>query len=126
MKGIMPRQNLHTGVLAVSSRHKTVTHLVLTSRRKDFPAGTLGIVSPVTDLNISNPSFGFTASVISSTTKRAHIQLIAINPAGGSIIPTDGILSLTLFDNSTASPPPIPVADIPVEYVDDPTAPTIP
>lgn len=127
----MPRQKLHTGSIAVSSRHKTASHIIITAKSKDFPvtAGSLTIISPVTDINNTpdHPNFGFNASVISNTAKKALIQLIAKNPAGGAITPFDGILSITLIDDTDpAAPVTMGVADIPVDYVDDPLAPVVP
>jgi hypothetical protein len=120
---MMARANLPTGGMSVNSAHTKTSYLLLIARRNPFPTA-LGVNSPVADINNSGLTFTATVVSVAANQKSAILKLVAINPPGGGIIPLDGILSITLIDQTDLSNPVnIPVADIPVDYVSDPGAP---
>jgi hypothetical protein len=117
----MTRQNLPTGGTCINSAQGKTSYVLLVARRGTFPS-TLSVNTPVTDQN--NSGLNFTASVVSASPngKNATLKLVSNNTGGGAPPPSDGVLSITLID--TSGPTFIPVADVPVDYINDPSAPS--
>ena len=93
-----------------------------------FPAVTyLNAVSAEDTENKTN--LNFTVSLVTTRTEphRAVLKLVQNNALSTTrvlgAIPTDGIISITLADTSSGSSVKIPVLEMPVTYIDDPSAP---
>ena len=119
----MPRKNMPTATSTINTSHTKTSYVAISRRRVDFPAApNLGIVPAVADLN--NSTLTFTATLVTNSTKRAVVKLVAVNPPGGAVTPADGTLSITLLDmTDPANPVTLPVTETPVDYIDDPGAP---
>jgi|SRR5579862_1653717 len=120
----MPRNDMPTPSAAINTSHGKTSYVLVTARRADFPdpaTPKLSVNPSVPDLN--NAALSFTATSVQKTKRRLNVKLVAVNPPGGAVTPLDGVLSITLIDNSGTTPQIVSVADLPVDYIDDPTAP---
>lgn len=110
----MAHTDLPTATSAVNTAHGKSSFVLVVNRRGTFSAA-LSIPTPVTDLN--NAALTFTGTPVRIDNKHARVKLVAIN-AAKAVTPTDGVLSITIVDSGTN----VDVADMPVDYINDPTA----
>jgi hypothetical protein len=107
------------------------SHLILT-RRVAFPAlgNAPGQIAAVLVSDDDN-AFTFTATPIAQAAPavaglpyRLGLKLVSNRPAGGGD-PTDGLLTVTLqvVNAGATGTDSVPVSDVPVDYVSDPSAP---
>jgi len=120
----MAKANKSTGGNCINVSSGTTSYIILKSHNINFPDPTANtFIAVVKDIN---NDFDFTASVVVQTGRagRLAIQLISNLPGGGGS-PTDGLLTVTLTSTSTTSGAntTLPVADVPVDYIDDPAGP---
>jgi hypothetical protein len=118
----MAKANKSTGNNCINVSSGTTSYILLKSHNINFPDPTANTFSVVKDIN---NDFDFKATVVVQTGRasRLAIQLISNLPGGGGS-PTDGLLTVTLTSTSSSGGnTTLPVADVPVDYIDDPTGP---
>ena len=120
--------NKPSGRHSVNVSTGKTSHLLL-KRKGNFPlvaanpaAPNPGEINGATVKDDDN-DFYFTATVIAQTSrKRLALKIVSNKPAGGDDI-LDGLLSITLQIFTGGTVDTVPVADVPVDYIDDPTGP---
>ena len=111
-------QNKPTGHQCMNLHDGKTSHLLLVGHGKDFVTP---VVTAVTDLNNDGVSFTVAQTILFAGNRRLALRLVCVDgrTGGGGPVLTDGLLGITLVSNSVVTP----VPDVPVDYIDDPTAP---
>jgi hypothetical protein len=112
--------NKPTGHPCVNVSNGKTSFLLLKGHGLDFP------IARFVDVRDINNDFAFNAFMISQPPdpRRLALRLVSALPPGGGG-PTDGLLSITLLI-PTGNPGvfnSLLIADVPVDYIDDPTGP---
>jgi hypothetical protein len=115
------------GKQCVNKSQATTSHLKLFDQKGRFVA-TTQVKGQITDQNNSGISFnGIVTKVIDANNLVIRLTSLTPNPVTAvditaAVAIVDGLLSITLTDTATSTDGP-PVADVPVEFADDTTAP---
>lgn len=124
--------NKPRGHQCVNAFNGTTSHLLL-KRKNQFPPVAADPANPHVGevfgavVKDDDNDFYFAATVVPqvnaapNTRKRLGLRLVSGKPLGGDDI-LEGLLSITLqiFTGVGTQPDPLPVSDVPVEYIDDP------
>ena len=125
--------NKPNGRQCVNVSNGKTSHLLL-KRKNNFPAVANPAAPNAGEINGAvvrddDNEFYFTATVLDQigaggSRKRLALRLVSAIPGGGAD-PLEGLLTITLqiFTGPTSPPDPLPVSDVPVDYISDPTAP---
>ena len=117
------REKMPIAKSAINTSHGKSSYVVVRSPIKAFPLPpnlALDPINPVV-VDLNNPALTFTPVLVTNDAKHAVLKLVAVNPPGGSVTPSDGILSITMLDLTLPAIPVIlPVTETPVDYIDDP------
>ncbi|MEI8019954.1 MAG: hypothetical protein WCH39_17255 [Schlesneria sp.] len=125
----MPTIAKHVAAASISTKHGTVSFVRVKPPSGDTFAhsGALKVKNDIIEDKV-NSTLNFSAFVVGKKTnaQRALVKLTANNPKTAGVrdvTPVDGVLTITLVDTNGGGNIEIPVIDMPVTYLDDPSMP---
>ncbi len=100
----------------VNVHEDTTSHLLLVAHGPDFVNP---LVTDVRDLNNPGISFNPEETIPLPGNRRVAVRMVCVDERPGGDVITEGLLAITLVSDNAI----VPVADVPVDYIDDPDGP---